>query len=140
VNYLSFFHRRTRPVPVDILLTLFFAGFVFVLLLIVTGGLVVSLITAAVATAVFALFHYLVWGQFLLKTLAKERRLEDTRARLQVEQAMPADEFCLTLTDAERLELIGVLEDALAGAASARRAQSKETIQEMLDRLRGFGA
>lgn len=131
----------------DVILAIFFGGIVFAILIIATGGLILALVTGAVAIAVFAVFQYLVWGRVFLENVARERRKEDVRARREHDQATPKEEFSLVLTEQERKELVRALEQSLPGPVAGRTAAvgprtgaRVDAVQEVLDRLRGFGA
>jgi hypothetical protein len=142
MNYGVFSRREPRRALGEVLLALFFGVIIFAILVLVTGGFLINLIPAAGAMALFALFHYLFWGQVAEAEMAQERRKEESRARFQAEHERPSDEFNLVLNERQRIELMDVLEKSLTEPpqGNERRAQQKETIREVLDRLRGFGA
>jgi len=125
----------------DIGLAALLGGFVFVILLILTGGVLISLITAAAAFFVFGLLHYWVWGQALLKNVIHQRETAEAAESRDRDQVQPADEFMLVLNDQERVELIATLEHWLAETPIGTFASGRaEAIRRVLDRLRGFGA
>jgi hypothetical protein len=142
MSYGTFFRRESRGILWEVLLALIFGAFVFAILALVTGDLLVNLIPTVGAMALFAVCHYFLWGQVAWQEVAPERRKEEARARLQPEQVKPSDELSQALDERERVELMSVLERSLRdnSPGDGRSAQQKETIREVLDRLHGFGA
>jgi hypothetical protein len=118
----------------ELLLGVLFGGALFSLLLVTTSGILVSLAIAAVSMLVFGLLHYWTWGQGLSKQVDPEQQTS-----LAGDEPPPTDEFTLTLSEQQRDALIGALERSLA-VAGASQAPHEETIRDLLDRLRGFGA
>lgn len=138
-------NQRTwvRPILWDIVLAVVFGALIFAILITATGGVLVSLVPAAVALVAFVLFHYLVWGRALLKLVAPARQQAEAHARQERDEAKPVDEFALVLTEPERVELIQALEQSLTEHSAASHPPprpSGEVLRGVLDRLRGFGA
>jgi hypothetical protein len=128
---------ETRPIW-DVAFTAMFGAGLFILLIVVTGGLLVSLATSAGAIAALALFHYLFWGKVWSRSLGDE----PGRARGRLEMS-PPDEFTLALNDRERQELLHVLEQSLAEPPIEGRQpdqRDEPVIQELIERIRMFGA
>jgi hypothetical protein len=141
--------KKQRALSLDVALAAVFGVVLFALLNIVTGGVLVSLLTTLAAMLLFGLGHYIFWGQVLSRTVAEGSDKEQARARPQGPTSAP-DEVTLALNERERLELLRVLEQSLAEqAARARqpvpatdkRAQADEALlRKLLEKIRIFGA
>jgi hypothetical protein len=134
-----------RPVIGDVALAAASAACLFAVLIMATGGVLISWLTAIVAFVLFGMVNYLFWGHRLLKSVAGERRRAMSQARLVRASNVSADEFILELNDAERAELMRTLEQSLADAPPAvgaipGAANEREAIRGVLDKLRGYGA
>lgn len=126
------------PILGEMVVAALFSAVLFTILFITTGGILISLVTAAVALVVFGLFHYFLWGQALLQSTVRERQQVASRTHHAREASTPAQEVTLVLSDRERVEMINALEKSLAEAPQANE-DKKATIGELLGRLRGFG-
>jgi hypothetical protein len=126
----------------DVILAAVFGGCILAILILATGGILISLVTAAAALVIFGLLNYLFWGQSLLKDVAREREKAELRARDVRDESKPTDEVIMLLSDRERVELIHALEESLEKNTVAVSAPSgnHEAIRGVLDKLRGFGA
>ena len=75
-----------RDTYLTIVLCIFVGLPVFVFLNILTGGLFLWLLMAAVGIGIFAGFHYLLWGRSFSRETAGEREEEELRTQLEAEQ------------------------------------------------------
>jgi hypothetical protein len=122
----------------DVVLAGMFGLFVFVLLNVVSLGLLVTLATVAGLFLVFGLAHYLIWGRTMQTpvTQAGQPAVENG-------SNLP---YAVELTEDERLELICLLELSLPlkRAMNGNPADWSEPElalrRTLLDRLRLFGA
>lgn len=139
--------KRSR-FPWDILLAFAFGVVIFAFLVMASSGVLVSVVVIVAAFGIFALFHFWIWGRTSLKTVAQDRPEEKTGDDKQAQAANLEDEFTLVLNEQERTELIEVLEQSLASSVGshhhaqtkAPKGEPKKTIQEVLNRTKGFGA
>lgn len=127
-----------RWIAWDILLSAVFAAMVFVVLAIVSAGLLVSVVTIGVLFFVFGLVHYLLWGRAAPRPeLVSPQALEPGLARRPDDVLVPLDE-------SERRELLHLLRSALAQSRAApagpKTKDQIDMLREMRDRLRMFGA
>ena len=128
----------------DVVLAGLFGLFIFVLLNVVSLGLLVTLATVGVLFLIFGLAHYFVWGRVM------------TSPTTRLDQSAPKDRpatsglFVFELNENERLELLRLLEESLPpkDALSGEPIVSKETRDSrklslrhnLVDKLRMFGA
>jgi len=128
----------------DVVLAGLFGLFIFVLLNVVSLGLLVTLATVGVLFLVFGLAHYFVWGRVMTSTPTHLGRSAVT------DQPATSGLFVFELNENERLELLQLLEESLPpkNAPSDEPIVSKETRdsrklslrRNLVDKLRMFGA
>jgi hypothetical protein len=120
----------------DVLLAATFGVLIFVFLNIASFGVLATMATVAVLFLVFASLHYFAWGQTVPTSI------EGRRNAALTERPVPEDLIAVELTEAERLELIALLEQAVPDNKSLKEGggvhQSRQ--RELLDKLRMYGA
>jgi hypothetical protein len=130
---------RRETLGLDVLLAVVFAGVILAGLIVSTGGLIIWVVMAAAAITAFGLLHYFLWGWVESRGLARAA----VSSIGQTQPAMPEDEINVVLSERERVELIGVLEqsltrvDATPGSVATAGTQTQ---REVLSKLRAFGA
>jgi hypothetical protein len=141
MNINAFAHRETRRVSLDLLLAIVGGGIVFASLAIVTGGVLVPTVTIGAATTVVGLFYYFLWGKASLNATPHERGATAHDLKSNVSTS-PIDAFTVVVNDNEQAALIGALERLLVEMPvnGNRPRGARETLREVLDRLRGYGA
>jgi len=137
------FHRRIAFW--NVVFFALFALLIFVLLNVVSAGVMTSLITVGVLFLVFGSIHYIFWGRMMTAEVTKE-----TGTVRPGDQARSNDAFSVELTDQERLELTQLLEQSTASQALANEQamtggdkqwdQKVARRRNLLERLRMYGA
>jgi hypothetical protein len=114
-----------RRVGWGIVLAVIFGALIYAVLTLLTGGFLVSVSVVVAAFVLAALFHYFTWGEYMTPATPAGRPLTTQ------EGPAPVDEFSVAINERERAELIRALEQSHVRSA---------TTQELLERLRGYGA
>ncbi len=124
----------------DVVLAGVFGAMVFVFLNIVSGGILITLVTVAVMFLVFGCIHYIVWGR------AVSPAIPAAEIRPFVREQMPQETIAVELTDEERQELIALLDRSLNPAlANGKSTDANQDLhrarrRDLLERLRMYGA
>jgi hypothetical protein len=127
----------------DVMLAVLAGVVIFFFLDVASFGVLGSAVTVAGIVAAVGLGHYLVWGRVFARRVVRERqRFQDQARRLETSEAKPPDEFLLELNDRERMELLQLLEQSLAGTTGGREEGNNSAAirRELQDKVRMFGA
>jgi len=109
----------------NVVLTALFGLFLFMMLDIVSAGLLTTVITVGVFFVLFGIAHYFVWG----RTMAQEEIRRATPPSAATEAP-----FVIELNDRERAELLRLLEQSRVNASAP------EIRRDLLQKVRMFGA
>jgi len=128
---------KTQIVSLEVLLAIVAAALIFTSLDIVSGGLLLTVVTIAGIMIVVGLAHYFVWGRH---ALARENAHFFSPKPVAL-----ADEVVITLTESERSELLRLLTQNLVKGPVTDTSPAIEPERAALDRqlaekLRMFGA
>jgi hypothetical protein len=127
----------------DVMLAALVGVVIFFFLDVASLGVLGSAVTVAGIVAAVGLGHYLLWGRvFARRVVREQQRFQDQAGRLETSETEPPDEFLLGLNDRERMELLQLLEQPLAGATGGREESNNSAAirRELQDKLRMFGA
>jgi len=113
----------------NIAFTALFGFFLFVMLDLVSFGVLTSLVTMAVLFVLFGVAHYAVWGQMLSNEVGPEPKAPAANQRVSTN-------LVVEINDQERAELLKLLEQTRNAADPRARAVRSE----LLDKIRMFGA
>jgi predicted tellurium resistance membrane protein TerC len=80
-------HQQNRATFLGLVLTFLFGGFLFLFLVVVTGGFFLYVLGAVVGITMVGYLHYLLWGHSLMRETAGEREEEEARERWENDQA-----------------------------------------------------
>ena len=124
----------------DVVLAVLAGIVVFILLDMVTGGLLNSVLIAAVAMAVVGLMHYFLWGRVLTRSDTLAARAT-TAIASSAASSVPDDEIVISLDEPERAELLRLVEKSLAeNSPNGQVKQNAALDRQLADKLRMFGA
>ena len=127
--------KQTWTAPMlylDVVLAIIVGAFIFAFLDMVSGGLLITVLTVAGGIVVIGLVNYFVWGKREVSSLGMQ-------VPAQVPAAVPEDEFVLNITERERIELLRLLTQSLKQGQPTLPEQA--TIdQQLADKLHMFGA
>jgi hypothetical protein len=127
----------------DVMLAALVGVVVFFILDVASLGVLGSAVTVAFIVAAVGLAHYLLLGRMFARRVVREQqRVQDQARRLETTETEPPDEFLLGLNDRERMELLQLLEQSLAGTTGGREEGNNSAAirRELQDRIRMFGA
>ena len=127
--------KQTWTAPMlylDVVLAIIVGAFIFAFLDMVSGGLLITVLTVAGGIVVIGLVNYFVWGKREVSSLGMQ-------VPAQAPAAVPEDEFVLNITERERIELLRLLTQSLKQGQPTLPEQA--TIdQQLADKLHMFGA
>ena len=127
----------------DVMLAVLAGVVILFFLDVASFGVLGSAVTVAGIVAAVGLGHYLLWGRAFARRVVRERqRFQDQARRLETREPQPPDEFLLELNDRERMELLQLLEQSLAGTTGGREEGNNSAAirRELQNKLRMFGA
>jgi hypothetical protein len=127
----------------DVMLAALVGVAIFFVLDVASLGVLGSSVTVACIVAAVSLGHYLLWGRVFARGVVREsQRFQDQARRLETSETEPPDEFLLGLNDRERMELLQLLEQSLAGTTGGREEGNNSAAirRELQDKIRMFGA
>src|SRR5207302_8607717 len=125
----------------DVMVAALVGVVIFFFLDVASLGVLGAAVTVAAIVAAVGLGHYLLWGRVFARRVARERqRVQDQARRLETSEPEPPDEVFLGLTDRERMELLQLLEQSLAGTTGGREEGNKSAAirRELQDKIRMF--
>src|SRR5207244_11595455 len=110
----------------DVMLAALVGVVIFFFLDVASLGVLGAAVTVAAIVAAIGLGHYLLWGRVFARRVARERqRVHDQARRLETSEPEPPDEVLLGLTARERMELLQLVEQSVAGTTGGREDGGK---------------
>lgn len=125
-------NSKTQMVSLEVLLAIVAAALIFASLDIVSGGLLLSVVTIAGILIVVGLADYLLWGR---RALARENAF-----LFSGKPVAPLDEVVVSLTETERSELLRLVTQNLGNTAASVEPEQAALDRQLADKLRMFGA
>lgn len=131
-------HRQSRGqswiVLGYVILAALFGLFLFVLLNLVTGELLITMITVAVLFVILACAHYWVWGHETAPSIRYEGKISTATAPTAPRL------FVIEMDDLERAALLKLLEQSLSSNADKEGPVSEPVYRRIRDKIHDFGA
>ena len=109
----------------------------FVILNILSAGILLMFVAVGVGFVALAAIHYLLWGQEFSWLVLRQHRYLEAQSHAHVEPTH-MDDFVVELNDSERTELLQILEHSLAEKTMDQKKTALR--REMVEKLRMFGA